>query len=440
MSATEQKFSGILSKKFQKLCQNCFPRVQKNTLLKQQVWRKKVLSLADIERKIVGFCKRIFKRVVERAFFASIGTLWGEHFSKKYVFFSVLDIQGKNFGFFGELLDKSCKTVFFSCPWELFEANEFFLWKKSHPLWILVDELLSVCWGKVSGVIKTAFYEHRGIFWAESCFWGILFSFSDMAQKNFRFFSQFFERVRQNWVPRVHRKNWGQKHTFCLKMYFYNFRTVSRIFRRFVGSFPPGLSKVHSTFPWNQFEGNRFWEKSILCRHWVKQVPAFGQQTLSSVVKNAFYESIEKMWGKVIRFTIVNFFKNSRTFTEKKSAHFWNFSGKVFKTAKYMSIGTRWGKIFWKKFTFVDNGQTFFGFFSKHFRHSCQNCILYLHQNILKKTILGLFSRLSDFEWKSFSYLWENIQWFLQNCLLLFKNKIFKRMSFFEKNFSFFFG
>ena len=183
--------------------------------------------------------------------------------------------------------------------------------------------------------------------------------------ENFRFFSQFFERVRQNWVPRVHRKNWGQKHTFCLKMYFYNFRTVSRIFRRFVGSFPPGLSKVHSMFPWNQFEGNRFWEKSILCRHWVKQVPAFGQQTLSSVVKNAFYVSIEKLWGKVIRFTKVNFFKNSRTLTEKKSALFWNFSGKVFKTAKYVSIRTRWGKIFWKKNYICRQWAKFFWLFLK---------------------------------------------------------------------------
>ena len=100
-----------LSKNFQEVCQNCFPRVQKNTLLKQQVWRKKILSLADIEQKIVGFCKRIFSRLVERAFFASIGTLWGESFWKKYVFFSILDIQGKKL----RLLWRTFGQVFWNC-------------------------------------------------------------------------------------------------------------------------------------------------------------------------------------------------------------------------------------------------------------------------------------------------------------------------------------
>ena len=161
--------------------------------------------------------------------------------------------------------------------------------KFSYLLWISCDEILFFYLEEIGGFDKTVFYVSIGTSLGESIYLKkFFFSFSDIARKNFRSFSQFFELVRQNWVPRVHRKIWGEKHTFRLKMYFYIFRILSRIFRLFVESIPPGLSKVHSTIPWNQFEGNNFWEKTILCGHWVKQFPAFCEKKLSSVVKTAF--------------------------------------------------------------------------------------------------------------------------------------------------------
>ena len=134
-------------------------------------------------------------------------------------------------------------------------------------------------------------------------------SISDIALKSFCFFSRFLERVRQNWVPRIHRKKWGQKHTFCLKMYFYNFRTMSRRFRLFVESFPPGLSKVHSSFPWNQFEGNNLWEKYILCGHWVKQFPSFCEKKTWAVLSKLHSTCPKKKFEvKYFWFTKVLFF------------------------------------------------------------------------------------------------------------------------------------
>ena len=183
LSANEQNFSGNCRKNSKRFVKTAFHVSKKTLCWNNRFGEKKISSLADVEQKFVGFCKRIFSRLVERAFFASIGTLWGESFSKKYVFFSFGYSGKKNFGFCGELSDKSFETVFFSCSWELFEASGFFSEEKSYLLWILVDELLSVCWENIGGVIKTAFYESRGKFWAESYFWGILSQFRTLPGK-----------------------------------------------------------------------------------------------------------------------------------------------------------------------------------------------------------------------------------------------------------------
>ena len=121
------KFFRHLSKKVQENCQNCFPRVQKNTLLKQQVWRKKILSLADIEQKIVGFCKRIFSRLVERAFLCFHRNIVRRIFFEKVCFLFSFGYSGKKTSAFVENFPTSLlKLCFFLCPWEQFEANDFF--------------------------------------------------------------------------------------------------------------------------------------------------------------------------------------------------------------------------------------------------------------------------------------------------------------------------
>ena len=93
-------------------------------------WKKRFggifLSLADIEWKIVEFCRRTLSRVVGKALFVSRGTLWGESFSKKFVFFQFWIFREKHFGFSGEFSNKFIKIALFSCPWGHFEWEEFF--------------------------------------------------------------------------------------------------------------------------------------------------------------------------------------------------------------------------------------------------------------------------------------------------------------------------
>ena len=73
---------------------------------------------------------------------------------------------------------------------------------------------------KCAGFIKTAFYVSMGTSLGESIFLkNFFFEISDIAQKSFRFFSQYFGRVCQNCVKRV-RKNKLKQTSFTRKIIF----------------------------------------------------------------------------------------------------------------------------------------------------------------------------------------------------------------------------
>ena len=120
------------------------------------------------------FVKKDFSRLVKTAFCASIGKFWGEIFWKEY-FFSISYIQEKKLQVFWRNFRQFCWNSVFFVSMRTFWGKGVFSGKYSYLFWLLGDELLSVCWEKNGGVIKTVFCESKWMFWGESYFWRIFF-------------------------------------------------------------------------------------------------------------------------------------------------------------------------------------------------------------------------------------------------------------------------
>ena len=192
-------FPAFCGKKFRKLRQNCVPRVQKEHFVEKKVLEEVFLITCwQWTKNCRLFVKKSFSRVVETAFFASIGKFWGEFFERN-VFFTFVYSGEKTSGFLAKIPTNLLKLRFF-LSMRTFWGKLVFSGKYSYFLWILGDELLSVCWAKNDGVIKklssTSPNEYSE---ANHTFEDFLsFVSGQWAKKLLPLFWQFFGRVRQN--------------------------------------------------------------------------------------------------------------------------------------------------------------------------------------------------------------------------------------------------
>ena len=297
LSAIEQNFSGILSEKFRNFGQNCVPRVQKeNFVEKNNFGGNFFLSLADNERKMSAFCKQSFSRVVETAFFASIGKVWGDFFWKVY-FFSHPYIQEKKLQVFWPNLRQICwNWVFFSCSSEHFEANELFWEKNLIFIGYWVTNFCHFVEKKTVELKKFVFYESKWKFWGKSYFWRTFFlSFLDIERKNFRIFlgnfsdgfvkTAYFVSIRTFWSKRFSFKNkiflifFG----FCVTIFCLLVEKVDGIFK--------STFYISTGILWGKMLPLEEMWFLIIVGHWAKLFPAFCRKNSESFVKTAFHIS-----------------------------------------------------------------------------------------------------------------------------------------------------
>ena len=108
----------------------------------------------------------------------------------------------------------------------------------------------------------------------------------------------------------------------------------------------------------------------------------------------------------------------------------WERDGGVIKIAFYVSLGTLWGKSYFRRKFFPD----IFGHWAKKFRlllaiffgRVCQNCVLRVHMNSLRQTSFFsrkkyFFSSSLDFGWQTFVYLIRKNRWNSRNHILSFR-------------------
>ena len=166
---------------------------------------------------------------------------------------------------------------------------------------------------------------------------------------------------------------------------------------------------------------------------------------LSELDSTCPYQSFEE---KNLPLTIVYFSKPFRTSSKKKLSLFRNNFGGAAKTVFYVHIGTfRRKTLFWKKklkvfVTFCEIDWKLFGLLPKTFRWGCQNWILRVQSNVLRRRN-SIWNRYIF--WNMFLYRAKWIQVVpkrfrrdFQNCFQCFMGNIFKKNTFLEKIKSFF--
>ena len=119
-------FPAICRRNSESFVKTPFHLSKKNTLLRKKVWSKIFYQLRTMSEKVSTFCNKGFSRLVKTAFSVSIGKFGGEFYWKEYFFFTFVDSGEETSGFLAKFRTILLKLRFFSCPWEHFEAKEFF--------------------------------------------------------------------------------------------------------------------------------------------------------------------------------------------------------------------------------------------------------------------------------------------------------------------------
>ena len=243
-------FPSFCGKKFRKLRQNCVPRVQKEHFVEKKVLEEVFLITCwQWTKNCRLFLKKSFSRVVETAFFASIGKFWGEFFERN-VFFHFRIFRGKNFKFFGEKSDKSVETAFFLSMrtfWcKLVFSGKYSLFSLDIGWRTFVCLLSKKRWSYK----KTVFYESKWIFWGESYFWRFsFFCFRTVSEKTSASFLAIF-RTGSSKLHSLCPKKHSQANDFLSKIKFFLSSLVFAwqffvyLLRKLME-----FSKAHSTFP-----------------------------------------------------------------------------------------------------------------------------------------------------------------------------------------------
>ena len=323
--------------------------------------------------------------MVKTAFCASIGKFWGEIFEKN-TFSQFRIFRRKNFRFFGEISDNSVETPFFSCPWEHFEAKEFFRENILIFSGYWVTNFCLFVEKKNGGVIKTVFCESKWMFWGESYFWRTFFlSFPDIERKNFRLFFGSFSDGFVKTAFFVSMKTFSSKRfSFKNKIFFIFFGFCVTIFCLLVEKVD-GIFKstfyISTAKLWGKmFPLEEMWflilvgQLTKFFRQFVEKIPKVSSKNCSICPKRKL------CWKKGLEENFLSLADNER----KTVGFLYKGFSRVVKTAFSASIEKFWGEFFWKEFffTLVYSGEKISGFW-RNFRHVCWNCVFFVSMRTL---------------------------------------------------------
>ena len=175
-------------------------------------------------------------------------------------------------------------------------------------------------------------------------------------------------------------------------VFFRNFSAFRAFFcRPFWKKFSPSLSKLYFTCPEEQLR-KFFWkicDFQIISELWIENFRLFDEifrhcfQKLHFRCRDEHFE--EKSFLKIF-----HIFHRFGTLSEILLAIWQKLLDKLVKTAFYMPKGFFWVKVCKKAeffSSFWDFERKFCGPLPKNFRQGCQNCILRVHRDILRKTV-----------------------------------------------------
>ena len=176
---------------------------------------------------------------------------------------------------------------------------------------------------------------------------------------------------------------------FVLKKNLHFFRTLSDQFWQCGKFLSAGLSKLHFTCRYDQFDGTFFLSKKCFL-----SVSDIGQKTsgwlsnfLNAEIESSFYVPNGLVWRKTTFFLEKKRFFNPFWTLSDIQPSGKSFSAGFFKIAFYVSMGTFWWNLnFLIVFLlFLDNEQNISGLLDKILRHGCQSCILRVQRISLKE-------------------------------------------------------